>query len=142
MLGRRRKLPLPRFLEEKCDQCGRRLDWKIVSHFDPVIRLDKPDYYVAKCACGENHYRDGRGQPVSPPEENLAPDRSMFALSPQGQQWYPGTAEYKDAQAKAAEQAKAAAEAKAKQAAAPAAAAPAPRPATPAPAPEAPAAQS
>ena len=136
MLGRRRKLPIPRFLEEKCDKCGRRLHWTVVSHYDPIIGMEKPDYFKAQCECGEDHYRDGRGQPVAPPEENLAPDRSMYALSPQGKQWFPGTKEYAEAEVKAAEAAKAAAAAAAKAAAAKEAAAQAP-PAAQAPAPEA-----
>jgi hypothetical protein len=118
MLGRRRQLPIPRFLPELCSNCGRELKWTVVSHYDPIIRKHKADYYTAECVCGEVYYRDPRGQPVEPATENFAPDRSMFAKSPQGNQWYPGTTEYSEGERKAAEAAKQAAIAAAQKAAA------------------------
>jgi hypothetical protein len=65
-----------------------------VTEYDPVIRLEKVDHYRADCACGEVHYRDGRGQVVEPAVENLPPDRSEFANSPQGPQPYSGYMEF------------------------------------------------
>ena len=62
--------------------------------FDPVIGLEKADYYKAECSCGEVHYRDGRGQVVEPAVPNLAPDRSDYANSPQGPQPYSGYMEF------------------------------------------------
>src|ERR1700736_2280794 len=62
--------------------------------FDAVIGLEKVEYYKAESECGEVFYRDGRGQVVEPAVENLAPDRSEFANSPQGPQPYSGYMEF------------------------------------------------
>jgi hypothetical protein len=132
MLGRRRRLPVPDSLPATCPTCGKQLYWTPIGHVDTVIKLEKVDYYEARCACGEVLCRDGRNQPVEPPEENLAPDRSPVARSPQGMQPYPGTPEYAKAEAVAKEVARKAAEAAAqKAAAAKAAVAAAPPPGAP-----------
>ena len=65
-----------------------------MTEFDPVIRLEKVDHYRADCTCGKVHYRDGRGQVVEPAVENLPPDKSEFANSPQGPQPYSGYMEF------------------------------------------------
>lgn len=119
-----------------------------MTEFDPVIRLEKVDHYRADCTCGEVHYRDGRGQVVEPAVENLPPDKSEFANSPQGPQPYSGYMEFvKQERAKAealkVAQAKKAADAAAAAGGAPAATAerpPAAAPAEPAAAPPEPAA--
>ena len=104
MFGRKKGLPVPGFLPQKCGNCGGNLRWEVVSYFDPVIAVEKVDYYKAECAsCHTVHYRDGRGQVVEPAIENLAPDRSEFANSPQGPQPYSGFLEFvKQERAKAA----------------------------------------
>ncbi|MFN2462511.1 MAG: hypothetical protein ABR573_01240 [Candidatus Dormibacteria bacterium] len=94
VFGRTRSLPIPRFLPASCEQCGGRLEWKVVSYHDPVIRVDKVDHYEATDGAGHVHLRDGRGQAVEPAVENLAPDRSEFANSPQGPQPYTGFLEF------------------------------------------------
>jgi hypothetical protein len=94
LFGRRHTFPIPAILPATCDKCGARLRWVAVTEFDPVIGLEKVDHYRADCACGEVHYRDGRGQVVEPAVENLAPDRSEFANSPQGPQPYSGYMEF------------------------------------------------
>ena len=143
---------MPKFLTNKCGNCGTGLKWEVVAYFDPVIGVEKVDHYKAECpSCHTVHYRDGRGQVVEPAIENLPPDRSEFANSPQGPQPYSGFLEFvKQERAKAealkAAQAKKAADAAAGATATPAgagapAAASAPAPAA-APAPEAPAAGS
>ena len=141
MFGRKKGLPVPTFLPEKCGNCGGNLRWEVVSYFDPVIRVEKVDYYKAECgSCHTVHYRDGRGQVVEPAIENLPPDRSEFANSPQGPQPYSGFLEFvKQERAKAAAlkvaQAKKAADAAAgtSSPAVPAAAPGGPAPAAPAP---------
>jgi hypothetical protein len=145
MLGRKKALPIPDILPTRCDKCNAKLNWRAVAYFDPVIRLEKVDHYKAECACGEVHYRDGRGQVVEPAVVNLPPDRSEFANSPQGPQPYSGFLEFvKQERAKAealkAAQAKKAADVAAGVTAAPAAAGAAP-PSRPAPAAAAPAAE-
>jgi len=117
-LGRRKRLPVPSFLPGTCPNCGKALSWTVKGYVDMVIKLEKVDYYEARCECGEALYRDGRNQPVEPPTENLAPDRSPMARSPQGMQPFPGTPEYEKAEATAKEAAKKAAEAAAQKAAA------------------------
>ena len=104
MFGRKKGLPVPTFLPGKCGNCGASLNWEVVSYFDPVIRVEKVDHYRAECgSCHTMHYRDGRGQVVEPAIENLAPDRSEFANSPQGPQPYSGFLEFvKQERAKAA----------------------------------------
>jgi hypothetical protein len=92
-----------------------------VTIFDPVISLEKVDYYKAECACGEVHYRDGRGQVVEPAVPNLAPDRSDYANSPQGPQPYSGYMEFVKQERAKAEALKAAQAKKAADAAAAAA---------------------
>src|ERR1700730_11066816 len=82
--------PIPAVLPRTCPNCGAPLHWTPVTIFDPVIGLEKVDHYKAECACGEVHYRDGRGQEVEPAVPNLPPDTSEFANSPQGPQAYSG----------------------------------------------------
>src|SRR3982074_3980268 len=128
----RTKFPIPKILPTTCDNCGARLRWEPVTYFDPAIGTEKVDWYKAECSCGEVHYRDGRGQVVEPAVENLAPDRSEFANSPQGPQPYSGYMEFVQQERAKAEalkvaQAKKAADAAAA-AAAPAAATAAARP--------------
>ena len=95
IFGRSRKtLPIPAILPKTCPKCGRPLKWRPVTIFDTVIGLEKVDYYVAESECGEVFYRDGRGQVVEPAVENLPPDRSDFANSPQGPQPYSGYMEF------------------------------------------------
>jgi hypothetical protein len=95
MFGRKKSLPVPKFLTSKCDNCGAGLKWEVVAYFDPVIGVEKVDHYKADCPkCHTVHYRDGRGQVVEPAVENLAPDRSEFANSPQGPQPYSGFLEF------------------------------------------------
>jgi hypothetical protein len=94
LFARRHTFPIPAILPKNCDNCGARLHWVPVTEYDPVIRLEKVDHYRADCACGEVHYRDGRGQVVEPAVENLPPDRSEFANSPQGPQPYSGYMEF------------------------------------------------
>jgi hypothetical protein len=150
MFGRKKSLPVPRFLDNKCTNCGTGLKWEVVAYFDPVIGVEKVDHYKAECpSCHTVHYRDGRGQVVEPAVENLAPDRSEFANSPQGPQPFSGFLEFVKQERAKAEALKAAQAKKAADAAA-AAAAPAPAaagttaagttaPAAVAPAPQAPA---
>ena len=129
MFGRKKSLPVPGFLDATCGQCGGRLDWKVVPYFDPVIGVEKVDHYQATDPAGHVHYRDGRGQTVEPAVENLAPDRSEFANSPQGPQPYSGFLEFVQQERAKAEALKAAQAKKAADAAAAAAgggAAPAP----------------
>ena len=58
IFGRRQKtFPIPAILPKTCPKCGARLHWTPVTIFDPVIRLEKVDYYKAECSCGEVHYR-------------------------------------------------------------------------------------
>ena len=115
MFGRKFKFPIPKVLPEKCDNCGAKLKWVPVVYHDPVIAVDKVDHYKAECACGEVHYRDGRGQVVELATENLAPDRSEVARSPQGEVPYSGYMEFlkqeraKEEAFKQAQEAKAAA---------------------------------
>ena len=149
MFGRKKGLPVPTFLPQKCGNCGAKLSWEVVSYFDPVIRVEKVDHYKAECgSCHTIHYRDGRGQVVEPAIENLPPDRSEFANSPQGPQPYSGFMEFvkqerakaaalKVAQAKKAADAAAAATGPAAAPVASGAPAPAPAPKAPAQAPEA-----
>ena len=137
MFGRKRELPVPTFLTEKCDQCGARLDWKVVPYFDPIIGLEKVDHYQATDPAGHVHYRDGRGQTVEPAVENLPPDRSDFANSPQGPQPYSGFLEFVQQERAKAEALKVAQAKKAADAAAAAAGGGAPAPAAPAPKPPA-----
>jgi hypothetical protein len=149
IFGRRQKsFPIPAILPKTCPQCGRPLKWQAVTIFDTVIGLEKVEYYKAESECGEVFYRDGRGQVVEPAVENLPPDRSEFANSPQGPQPYSGYMEFVQQERAKAEalkvaQAKKAADAAAAAAGgttAPAAAAPAtPAPAAPASAAPAPA---
>jgi hypothetical protein len=155
IFGRTKKgFPIPAILPKTCPKCGRPLKWEAVTAFDAVIGLEKAEYYKAESECGEVFYRDGRGQVVEPAVENLPPDRSEFANSPQGPQPYSGYMEFvqqerakaealKVAQAKKAADAAAAAAggqpaaltpAAATTAAPPAAATPAPAAPTPAPA--------
>jgi hypothetical protein len=122
MFGARKNLPVPAILPTKCPDCEQRLKWEVVEYFDPIIRLQKVDHYKGTCASGHVHYRDQRGQVVEPAVENLPPDRSEFAQSPQGPQPYSGFIEFvKQERAKAealkAAQAKKAADAAAAQAA-------------------------
>jgi hypothetical protein len=137
MFGRKKGLPVPRFLPQNCDNCGAGLKWAVVPYFDPVIGLEKVDHYKSECgSCHTVHYRDGRGQVVEPAVENLPPDKSEFANSPQGPQPYSGFLEFiKQERAKAealkAAQAKKAADAAAGGAPAPAAAGASARPAAP-----------
>jgi hypothetical protein len=134
IFGRRKKsFPIPAILPKTCPKCGRPLRWEAVTAFDPVIRLEKAEYYKAESECGEVLYRDGRGQVVEPAVENLAPDRSDFANSPQGPQPYSGYMEFVQQERAKAEALKVAQAKKAADAAA-AAAAPAAAPgAAPAP---------
>jgi hypothetical protein len=134
IFGRRKKsFPIPAILPKSCPKCGRPLRWEAVTAFDPVIRLEKVEYYKAESECGEVFYRDGRGQVVEPAVENLAPDRSDFANSPQGPQPYSGYMEFVQQERAKAEALKVAQAKKAADAAA-AAAAPAAAPgAAPAP---------
>ena len=134
IFGRRKKsFPIPAILPKTCPKCGRPLRWEAVTAFDPVIRLEKVEYYKAESECGEVFYRDGRGQVVEPAVENLAPDRSEFANSPQGPQPYSGYMEFVQQERAKAEALKVAQAKKAAEAAA-AAAAPAAAPgAAPAP---------
>jgi hypothetical protein len=126
IFGRRQKtFPIPTILPKTCPKCGRPLKWQAVTAYDPVIRLEKVEYYKAESECGEVFYRDGRGQPVEPAVENLAPDRSEFANSPQGPQPYSGYMEFVRQERAKAEALKVAQAKKAADAAA-AAAAPAP----------------
>lgn len=122
-------MPIPSILPKTCPQCGARLRWTPVTIFDPVIGLEKVDYYKAECPCGEVHYRDGRGQVVEPAVPNLPPDRSDYANSPQGPQPYSGYMEFVQQERAKAEalkvaQAKKAADAGAATAGSPAAASP------------------
>jgi hypothetical protein len=122
MFGARKPLPVPAVLSTKCPDCGQRLKWEVVEYFDPIIRLQKVDHYKGACGSGHVHYRDQRGQVVEPAVENLPPDTSDFAQSPQGPQPYSGFLEFvKQERAKAealkAAQAKKAADAAAAQAA-------------------------
>jgi hypothetical protein len=137
LFARRHTFPIPAILPKNCDNCGARLHWVPVTEYDPVIRLEKVDHYRADCACGEVHYRDGRGQVVEPAVENLPPDRSDFANSPQGPQPYSGYMEFVEQERAKAEALKVAQAKKAADAAAAAAsggaAAPAEAPATAAP---------
>ncbi|HEV3234599.1 MAG TPA: hypothetical protein VG329_08630 [Candidatus Dormibacteraeota bacterium] len=94
MFGRAFKFPIPKSLPSTCDNCGAKLHWQPVVYRDPVIGVDKVDHYKADCSCGEVHYRDGRGQVVEPAIENLAPDRSDVAHSPQGEVPYSGYMEF------------------------------------------------
>ena len=94
LFGRRHTFPIPAILPRTCDKCGARFRWVPVTELDPVIRLEKVDHYRADCTCGEVHYRDGRGQVVEPAVENLPPDKSEFANSPQGPQPYSGYMEF------------------------------------------------
>jgi hypothetical protein len=95
IFGRRQKtFPIPAILPKTCPKCGRPLKWRAVTAFDAVIGLEKVEYYVAESECGEVFYRDGRGQVVEPAVENLPPDRSDFANSPQGPQPYSGYMEF------------------------------------------------
>jgi hypothetical protein len=94
MFGRKFKFPVPKILPTTCDNCGARLRWTPVTHMDPVIGIEKVDHYKAECSCGEVHYRDGRGQIVEPAVENLAPDKSDVAWSPQGKVPYSGYMEF------------------------------------------------
>ena len=96
-----------------------------VTEYDPVIRLQKVDHYRADCACGEVHYRDGRGQVVEPAVVNLPPDKSEFANSPQGPQPYSGYMEFVQQERAKAEALKAAQAKKAAEAATAAGGAPA-----------------
>jgi len=130
MFGRKKSLPVPRFLDATCGQCGGRLDWQVVAYFDPVIGVEKVDHYQATDTAGHVHYRDGRGQAVEPAVENLPPDRSDFANSPQGPQPYSGFLEFVQQERAKAEALKAAQAKKAADAAAAAAGGTAP--ATPA----------
>jgi hypothetical protein len=84
------RFPAPAILPKTCPKCGRPLKWQAVTILDTVIGLEKVDYYKAESECGEVFYRDGRGQVVEPAVENLPPDRSEFANSPQGPQPYSG----------------------------------------------------
>jgi hypothetical protein len=127
MFGRSKSMPIPSILPRKCPKCGAPLHWTPVTVFDTVIGLEKVDYYKAECACGEVHYRDGRGQEVEPAVPNLAPDRSDYANSPQGPQPYSGYMEFVEQERAKAEALKAAQAKKAADAAAGA-----DRPATPA----------
>ena len=111
-------MPIPSILPKTCPKCGARLHWTPVTIFDPVIRLEKVDYYKAECSCGEVHYRDGRGQVVEPAVLNLPPDRSDFANSPQGPQPYSGYMEFVQQERAKAEALKAAQAKKAADAAA------------------------
>jgi hypothetical protein len=153
IFGRSKKtMPIPAILPKTCPKCGRPLKWQPVTIFDTVIGLEKVDYYKAESECGEVFYRDGRGQVVEPAVENLPPDRSEFANSPQGPQPYSGymvfvQQERAKAEALKVAQAKKAADAAAAAAggtpaataapAAPAAATPSAKPAPEAPAPAA-----
>jgi hypothetical protein len=129
MFGRNKALPVPDILPRSCDECRARLSWKVISYLDPVIGIEKADHYQADCSCGRVHYRDGRGQVVEPAVENLAPDRSEFANSPQGPQPYSGFLEFIKQERAKAEALKAAQAKKAADAAAAAAAPPAEAPA-------------
>ncbi|MEA2684088.1 MAG: hypothetical protein QOK05_2416 [Chloroflexota bacterium] len=129
MFGAKKPLPVPDSLERKCPDCGSSLKWQVVEYVDPVIGIRKVDHYKAECANGHVHYRDQRGQVVEPAVENLAPDRSEFANSPQGPQPYSGFIEFVKQERAKAEALKAA---QAKKAADAAAAAAAPAGASPA----------
>jgi hypothetical protein len=94
MFGRSFKFPIPKILPTTCHNCGAKLNWQPITYHDPVIGVDKVDMYKAECACGEVHYRDGRGQVVEPALENLAPDKSDIAHSPQGEVPYSGYMEF------------------------------------------------
>jgi hypothetical protein len=122
LFRRRHTFPIPTILPKTCDKCGARLHWVPVTEYDPVIRLEKVDHYRADCACGEVHYRDGRGQVVEPAIVNLPPDKSEFANSPQGPQPYSGYMEFVTQERAKAEALKAAQAKKAADAAAAAAA--------------------
>jgi hypothetical protein len=111
-------MPIPSILPRTCPKCGARLHWTPVTIFDPVIGLEKADYYKAECSCGEVHYRDGRGQVVEPAVPNLPPDRSDYANSPQGPQPYSGYMEFVQQERAKAEALKAAQAKKAADAAA------------------------
>jgi hypothetical protein len=120
MFGRKQTLPVPKTFPTTCSSCGAKgLKWQTVSYFDPVIGIEKVDYYRAECAnCGTVHYRDVRGQVVEPAVENLAPDRSEYANSPQGPQAYSGFLEFVQQERAKAEALKAAQAKKAADAAA------------------------
>ena len=94
MFGRKFKFPIPKNLPATCPNCGAKLDWKPLTELDPVIGIEKVQWYQADCSCGEVHYRDGRGQEVEPPTENLAPDKSDVGRSPQGEFQYSGYLEF------------------------------------------------
>ena len=94
MFGAKKSLPLPRFLPAKCPECGNALPWTVVSYVDPIIGIEKVDHYQATDSAGHVHCRDARGQTVEPAIENLPPDRSDFANSPQGPQPYSGFLEF------------------------------------------------
>lgn len=89
-----KSLPVPDILPTKCPDCGSNLKWQVVEYVDPIIRIKKVDHYKAECANGHVHHRDQRGQVVEPAVENLPPDRSEFANSPQGPQPYSGFIEF------------------------------------------------
>jgi len=129
MFGRKKGLPVPSFLPEKCTNCNARLSWEVVAYFDPVIRVEKVDHYRAECAsCHTVHHRDGRGEVVEPAVVNLPPDTSEFANSPQGPQPYSGFIEFIKQERAKAEALKVAQAKKAADAAAAAAAPPAANP--------------
>lgn len=94
MFGRRKSFPIPRILPTTCTNCGKALHWTAVTLHDPAIGIEKVDHYKAECVCGEVYHRDGRGQVVEPAVENLAPDKSDYANSPQGPQPYSGYLEF------------------------------------------------